>query len=430
VSRPLFNLAAGPLHLNLGAGLATEHYRTSVHGTGADTDNRFSERAVSASAGVMVPIAGGPDRVLRSLGELTLSADAGVTRTRGASSFTTGSLGLVWQPVSWVRLTGGWSRGRSPASSRFRRAASLINPGVLVVDPLTGQSVRVDEISGPLGVQVRSRSTQERLGLSIDPPSTLDFRFESDWSRRQERDVVGELPLGSVAVLSAFPERFVRDPSGQLTSIDVSPVLFARRSETQWRNAVNLRLFLGGAAPAARNGSDVEESGGGEDSAPRGGRPRLQLGLSHTLLLSSRLTLREGLAPIDLLSRGGLLFAGGRPRHQVDLSANLAGPGMGLRLAGTFRSAARTELAGLDGGAQELRFGALGTVMLRGFAEADRLFGASPLTKGTRASLTFNNLFNAREEVQGAGGLTPLGYQPDFRDPLGRTIELEIRRRF
>jgi outer membrane receptor protein involved in Fe transport len=87
-------------------------------------------------------------------------------------------------------------------------------------------------------------------------------------------------------------------------------------------------------------------------------------------------------------------------------------------------------ITGPDGSPQELRFGALGTVMLRAFAEVDRLLGADALTRGTRLSLTLNNLFNAREAVRDGTGLTPLAYQAAYRDALGRTIEVEVRRRF
>lgn len=430
-TRPLFALPAGQLQLNLGAALATEHFRSEVRRSGTDATDRFSERTVTATAGLLVPISGGPEKALAPLGELNLSVDAGVGRTSGVGAFSTASLGLVWQPLPWARLNGGWSRASSPPSARFRREAALVTPGVLVVDPLTGESVRVDEINGPLTARVRPRSTHQRLALTLSPPSKLNLRLESEWSRRQERNPVGDLPLASAAILAAFPERFVRDPSGRLTAIDVSPLLFARRSETQLRNAINLRLFLGSAAPAtSSNRGDGAEEGEGEERARRGGRPRLQLGLAHTLLLSSRLTLREGLPPLDLLSREALLFAGGRPRHQFDLSANLSRPGMGLRLAASHRSGSRTVITGVDGRPQELRFGALGTVTLRAFADADRLLGANPLTRGTRISLTFNNLLNAREDVRDGARRTPLAYQPAYRDALGRTIELEVRRRF
>jgi hypothetical protein len=239
--------------------------------------------------------------------------------------------------------------------------------------------------------------------------------------------VVGDLPLASSLVLVAFPDRFKRDSSSLLTALDVSPVLFPARSETQWRNAVSLRLPLGDG----RGGSAADgEAAPGEEAAPRGRGTRLQLTLAHTLLLSSRLTLREGLTPIDLLSSNAVLFSGGRPRHQLDLSANLARPGMGLRLAAAYRSRSLVGLSDLSGASQQLRFGAFGTLSARASTEADRLFGLNALTRATRLSLAVTNIFNAREEVRDQLGATPLAYQPAFRDALGRTIEFEVRRRF
>jgi hypothetical protein len=421
--RPLFDLPAGPLQLNLGANFASDHYRS----TGGATASSFTERTYGASGGVVVPIAGGPEAVLRPLGELTLSLDTGLSRVEGGGTFTTGSLGLVWEPLSWVRISGGLSRANSPPAARFRREAALVTPGVLVLDPLTGTSVRVDEINGPLGGSARPRSEQERLSLTLTPPSGTDLRFESEFSRRRERDVVGDLPLASSLVLAAFPDRFIRDPSGLLTAVDISPVLFPARSESQWRNALSLRFRLGGSNGSVREAPGEE---GGEDAAPRGPATRLQLQLAHTYLLSSRLTLREGIAPVDLLSGNAVLFAGGRPRHQLDLSTNLTRSGVGLRLNAAYRSRSLVALSDLSGAPQQLRFGALGTLSARAFAEADRLFGRSALTRGTRLSLAVTNLTNAREEVRDRFGITPLAYQPAFRDALGRTIEVEVRRRF
>jgi hypothetical protein len=426
--RPLFAVPAGPLQLNLGATFSSDHYRSSIRRSGAaDEASRFTERTYGASAGLVVPIAGGSDDVLRPLGEVSLSLDAGLTRVEDSGTFATGSFGLVWEPISWLRVNGGLSRTSSPPAARFRReAAAIITPGVLVFDPLTGSSVRVDEISGPLGVRARPRSEQERLSVTLTPPTGIDLRLESELSRRRERDVVGDLPLASSLVLAAFPGRFLRDSSGLLTAVDVSPVLFPARSESQWRNAVSLRFRLGSGGASKQ----AEEGAPSEDATPRGRGTRLQLTLAHTLLLSSRLTLRDGLTPLDLLSGNAVLFSGGRPRHQLEFSANLTRSGMGLRLAAAYRSRSLVGLSDLSGAPQQLRFGALGTFNARAFAEADRLFGRSELTRRTRLSLTITNVTNAREEVRDQLGATPLAYEPALRDALGRTIEFEVRRSF
>ena len=40
------------------------------------------------------------------------------------------------------------------------------------------------------------------------------------------------------------------------------------------------------------------------------------------------------------------------------------------------------------------------------------------------------NVFNARPKVNDAFGKTPLNYQPDLLDPLGRTVMISFRKLF
>jgi outer membrane receptor protein involved in Fe transport len=50
--------------------------------------------------------------------------------------------------------------------------------------------------------------------------------------------------------------------------------------------------------------------------------------------------------------------------------------------------------------------------------------------RGFRLSLDVINVTNKRQTVHDSFGNTPLQYQPGYRDPLGRTIELELRKVF
>jgi len=47
-----------------------------------------------------------------------------------------------------------------------------------------------------------------------------------------------------------------------------------------------------------------------------------------------------------------------------------------------------------------------------------------------RLSLNIVNATNDRQEVRDSTGDTPLRYQAGYRDPLGRTIEIELRKVF
>ena len=55
---------------------------------------------------------------------------------------------------------------------------------------------------------------------------------------------------------------------------------------------------------------------------------------------------------------------------------------------------------------------------------------AAPRARGMRISVNLLNAANDRQEVRSSAGKTPLQYQAGYRDPIGRTFELELRKVF
>jgi len=53
-----------------------------------------------------------------------------------------------------------------------------------------------------------------------------------------------------------------------------------------------------------------------------------------------------------------------------------------------------------------------------------------PFLRGTRLTFSVTNLFNERVRVTDALGETPVSYQPDYLDPLGRSVRISIRKSF
>ncbi len=159
--------------------------------------------------------------------------------------------------------------------------------------------------------------------------------------------------------------------------------------------------------------------GGGDDGA------RLQLSVYHTWLFRDEVTLRNGLAPVDLLAGGTL---GGAPpsRHQVQMNGGITDNGLGVRLSGQWRSASSVGDAGssLDG----LHFGALTTLDLRLFADLGQRFPTKPWARGLRATLAVQNLFDQRQKVTDASGAVPFAYQAGYLDPIGRVVLLSARK--
>ena len=77
-----------------------------------------------------------------------------------------------------------------------------------------------------------------------------------------------------------------------------------------------------------------------------------------------------------------------------------------------------------------LRFAPIFTAGLRAYANLGPLVPELPWLKGSRITLSVNNIGNHRQRVRDGAGLTPLRYQPGYRDPIGRIFEIEFRKVF
>jgi hypothetical protein len=122
-----------------------------------------------------------------------------------------------------------------------------------------------------------------------------------------------------------------------------------------------------------------------------------------------------------------LLDPTGISTDELELNLGGARNGFGGRMTARWRSGTEATSA-LD----TLRFSGLTTVGMRLFADLglQPIAREYPLLRGARLALIVDNLFDERQDVRNAQGLTPLNYQPDLLDPQGRTIRLTVRKVF
>jgi len=163
--------------------------------------------------------------------------------------------------------------------------------------------------------------------------------------------------------------------------------------------------------------------GGGFFGGGGGNRGRLQLSLTDTITFVDKVRITPGGPELDYLHGDAAGSLGGTPRHNVEAQAGWSNNGLGARLGANWRSATRVTTTTGD----DLHFSSLGTFNLRLFAEGRRILPKSKWARGLRVSLDVLNLFNDRQKVRDSNGETPLQYQAAYRDPIGRTVELELR---
>lgn len=488
VNGVLAELAAAPVSTTFKAGVSTSQFDTRSRRAGVTREGDLSRDTGSFQANLDVPLASRTRDVRPFFGDLSGNLNVAVDELSDFGTLTTLGYGLNWSPAKAVRIIASVTEEENAPTVQQLGAPEQATPGVRVFDFLTGETVEVTRIEGGApGLDADHRKVM-KLGLTLKPFDETDVTFTANWVRTETRDVIAAFPTATREIEAAFPDRFVRDASGRLVQIDSRPVNFDRRETEELRYGFTWRKPLGptrppggwrvqgqdqGPGPAPGQGpgqaSDGRPQGqpvdGPPPDAPRpeggdrragggfgggfggpggpggpggfgggrfGGGPRggnLQLGLYHTLKLEDEIVIRPGVPVLDLLGGSAIGNSGGQPRHQVDLQANASKNGLGLSLNARWQSA--TTVRGSSAG--DLKFDDLTTVNLRLFAD----LGAQPWARqkypwlrGSRVSLSVDNLFDQRQQVRTATGETPVTFQPDYLDPLGRQVRLSFRKLF
>ncbi|MGE5562175.1 MAG: hypothetical protein ACM3ZV_02580 [Bacillota bacterium] len=416
---PLVRLPAGNLLAivegRLGSGRLRSTSTFSAFGNGT-----FRRNEESLRGGLEIPLTSRDNHFGAELGDMSASIEYARAHFSDAGSVNHHTYGLTWEPRPLLRLHASVDETDVPAPIQTIGNPVVITPDVRVFDPLTGETVDVTQITGgnpfllPQQTKIRNVSALFRL------VPKLNLQLNAEYTDSEIRNFVSSLPQASAAVELAFPERFIRDANGVLTTIDLTPVNFDSHREKRLRWGLSMNAKLNGTpAPPAP----------GQPRAPSRPGTYFQLTANHTMVFSDQIVIRPGLPSVNLLNGGAIGIGGGRPRHQVDGTAALTSGGLGVRMGLLWRGP-NTLQSRVNGVTDTLHFSSLLAVNLRAFADVKRFLPHEKWTKGFRLSLDVINALNRRQKVRDSFGNTPLQYQPAYRDPLGRTIEVELRKVF
>ncbi|MDB5718537.1 MAG: hypothetical protein JWM38_1964, partial [Sphingomonas bacterium] len=415
--------------------------------------------------------------VLAAIGDFSLNGNVAAQHLSDFGTLTTLGYGLRWTPVPQIRLIASSSNDRAAPSGQQINNPVLVTPNVPVFDYATGQTVFVSQIGGGNAALRESNRHVTRIGLTVTPFDKPDLTLTANYTRSRTDNPIAGFPSPTPQIEAAFANRFIRDEDGALIQIDTRPINFARSRSAQLRWGVNLsvplksrmqkeieawraagarpedrpadlRALFGdrerrrGDAPAdaqpgqsgqpgAETRRDGDAAGGGRRRGAGGGG-RLQFALYHDWHLTESVLIAPGVPTLDLLGGDAIGSSGGQPRHELEGQAGYSNNGLGARLSANWQSGTRVNGA-LGAANSTLRFSSLATANLRlfaNFAQMPKLVRAHPFLRGSRLTLSVNNLFDTRQEVTDATGSTPLRYQGGYLDPLGRTVMISFRKLF
>jgi iron complex outermembrane receptor protein len=522
----LLDLPAGPLLATFKLGGEATGFATEAERAGVIRTANLSRTGGNGQVTLDLPLASRRHHVLDAIGDLTANLNLAATRLSDFGTITTLGYGLTWKPIPTVTLL--WSMTDQQGAPTIQQLGNpnALTPGVPVFDYVTGQTRFVTRLEGGNPALRADERHIFKLGLNANILSNPQLVLNAQYLHIRTDNAIASLPAATAAIEAAFPERFIRDPDGDLAEIDNRPVNFARETRSQLRWGFNLsvplrasaaqqarlremfrsafanRRFPGapggegrrrrdgtGPAPAEGNGAPPQPGtapaqGGAEaqaqpavsgspgagagaaggSGAPEGqggfggfgrggfggrgggfggrsgfggpggaGSGRLQLGIYHTWIFRDDILIRPGVPVIDLLNGGAIGASGGQPRHRIEAQGGISKNGFGLRFSANWQSGTVVR-GGLPaaGGSGDLSFSDLATANLRLYADFTQIgsLGRQSWARGLRVTFSINNIFDAHERVRDATGATPLSYQPDYLDPLGREVRLTIRKLF
>jgi hypothetical protein len=379
-----------------------------------ETDASFSRRLGGGEVNITIPIASYRENVLPFLGSLTAELSGGVTAVSRFNPLYTSRYGIIWTPLRGVQLLVSVRHADATPPLDQQAASSVTTPNVPFFDLVKGENVLVTATSGGnldlLPERRRTLSMTANLQPLKDSPLTLSMSYAQ--ARINDPTIV--LSTLNPAVELAFPDRFRRNELGRLTSVDFRATNVARELQETLKGTVSYAGPVGSKPVEGKEEATVQ-------------RPNLTASLTSTLRIANRLLLTPGAPELDLLHGDSISATGGRPRWQMDADVGLFHRGLGFLVQSSWRSGSRFRS---EEPSADLRFKPLGTANVSLFADLETAFPKVSWASKATVELSVRNIGNARPQVVDRRGVTPNGLQAAYLDPLGRSVSLNLLKRF
>ena len=434
LSNSPFSLPAGPVRLTLNGDARHTDQTSSLAENQSEINSSLTSGAAAISAAAPILAEG---KTPAPIGDLSLFANVGVNFQEDVKPTNRYNLGLNWRPQDQMQVTVSIERAELAAGLDSADIPIVRTFNNRVFDFATNETL--DDVTIVTGGQTElkdSISESLRASVSYQPAFVKGLRASAQYNDRRIENEISNFPDLTPSIEAAFPDRFIRDTSGRLTEIDSRPVNYDERRSRTFGYSINFRKSFGESDENQRSRGSFDRSSAGQNVGPRSfdrkamgakqNKTSLGLSFSHTYVLESSLSIATELPTLDLLS-GDSISSTGLARHNISAQARLKHKQFTGVLDYKWQSSRETNT-----GTGSLNFDDFGSFNFRG---TWRLSNAAEDAESTvftnsRVQLKIDNLFNEHQYVVDDRGETPLAFQPDLLDSLGRTISLSFRTQF
>ena len=423
ITGPAVELPAGPVTVNLTFGGEVRDVQSETQRAGNAGMADLSRQQADARANIDIPLTSRRRSILPELGDFSINLNGGYAHLSDFKAVTAYGYGLTWSPLKGATLLASYAMAEAAPTASQIGDAQLVTPNALVYDYARGETALVTLTTGGNPVLSAERRRDIKLGATYAPSWADGLTLTATYFRNRSSDPVANFPALTASVETAFPERFGRNSAGVLTSVDQRAINFLGAQSEQLRWGFNYQRQFGQAGSAGRRGMASMGRFGGQ-----GGR--WSVALYHTIKFVDKVDLATNIPALNLLDGDATGQAGGSPRHGAELEGGWFNKGVGFRVNGSYQSA--THVRG-GGAASDLKFSDLALLNVRAFVSFDqkrKLIESMPWLKGVRVVLRVDNLLNDIQDVRDQNAVVPLRYQPGYLDPVGRRVQLSIRKIF
>jgi len=460
-----FSLPGGPVTSSFTVQGNTLDLSSETFRSGVTTLRDLSRDRAAALGSIDLPITSRREGFLSKLGDISLNFNFELEHLSDFGTMRTLGYGVRWSPIEMLDLAVTVTDEDGAPSVSQLGDPTLVTPNVRVFDFVRGETVDVTSISGgnPALIGDNRHVFGVRANLRLlggGGPGQPNLSINANYTENRIDNPISSFPVATAEIEAAFPGRFLRGPDGRLLQIDSRPINFASSERRELRWGLNFQKpftappgasggipGMGGRGPGGggrgRGGLGGRGPGGGGPGGGGrgggfggpGGAGGINLSLFHTWRFTDQVLIRPGVPELDYLDGSAFNGRGGRPQHEIEMSAGVFKSGFGGFVQANWQSGTRIEGGPIAGGgtSSDLRFSSLATLNLNLFADLSQrtaLIARHPWLKGTRIFVGVQNVFDSRLRVRDETGDVPLSYQPDYLDPLGRSLRIGIRRLF
>jgi len=241
----LRRIPAGAITTTVTGGFETVKLESDSVRAGVVRSGELSRDTGSAKLNFDLPLTSVRNDVLPGLGNLSLNLNLAADKLSDFGTLTTIGYGANWSPIEKLRVIASVTRDQGAPSLAQIGDPEQLTPGVQVYDFRRGETAVISRLTGGNRALREEEGRVIKLGLSLKPFDKTNLTLTTNYTNSRTDDLISSFPTATSQIEDAFPERFVRNASGQLVQIDARPINFDRRQTDELRTGFTFRKSFG-----------------------------------------------------------------------------------------------------------------------------------------------------------------------------------------